>query len=101
MKIFYQKEVALGVDETLVIPICGGGEGDIVCSELHIDGNTGYSIEAFSGEASWNIDKGVDKGNLELADTGSADCMFYLLGACDKVVITATDDIEENIKVVY
>ena len=101
MKIFYQNEVTLASGDELIIPISGGKEGDIVPSELHIDGGQDYSIEAYSGEQSWNIAKGIDKENVLLDDTGNAECMFYLLGACDKVVITASDDITINVKVVY
>ena len=103
MKIYYSKAVTLGADESLEISICNGETGDVVCSELHIDSEAGdYTISCNSGEKSWDVEKGINKADLSLADVGTAGSVIYVISGADSVVITASaDDTDLVVKVVY
>lgn len=103
MKILYQNSVTLNEDETLVIPICDGKSGDVICSELHVDSDMGgYSVTCTSGDKEWEAEKGIDKSGLTLEDTGTPGSLIYIISGADKVIITAgSDDVDVNVKVVY
>lgn len=103
MKIFYQTKAVLAENEAIEIPICDGGTGDIVCSELHVDSEIGgYQVTCISGDKEWDADKGIDKSSLALEDCGTPGSLIYIISGADKVVITAgSDDVDVNVKVVF
>lgn len=103
MKIFYQTKATLDENETIIIPICNGDAGDVICSELHIDSEIGgYQVTGISGEKEWDAGKAIDKASLSLVDTGTPGSLIYIISGADKVVITAgSDNVDVNVKVVY
>lgn len=103
MKILFQTSATLNEGDTIVIPVCNGHSGDVICSELHVDSEIGgYSVTCTSGEKEWEATKGIDKSGLTLEDTGTPGSLIYIISGADKVTITAgSDDVDVNVKVVY
>ena len=103
MKIFYQKSAVLNEGETIAIDVCNGKTGDVLITELHIDSEIGgYSVTCASGDKEWEAEKGIDKSDLSLQDTGTPGSLIYIISGADKVTITAgSDDVDVNVKVVF
>lgn len=104
MKIFYSKAIELDSGSELYIPINNAEVGDVALSELWVNVISGsYSVDILhrDGEDMVSVTYGMDMDGFAKVSTGSETRMMYPITDACALKITALEDSELDIKVIY
>lgn len=104
MKIFYSKKLELDNGAELIIHINTAETGEVTTSELWVNAVSGsYTVDILprEGEDYISLTYGMDMDNFVKESTGAESRMMYIISDACKVKITATEDSELDIKVIY
>lgn len=106
MRLYFSERLNLSQGQEFIIPVNDAEVGDVTTSELWINEISGpagcYSIEIETRDGDMSpLPKGVDMSTFAIADTSDEKRMLYIISDASAIVITAEEDCEIDIKVVY